>query len=246
MIKNFKLTISYDGTRYLGWQKQKKENDKTIQGKIENIISKMAEAKIEIFGSGRTDAGVHANSQVANFTLDTKMSANEIKTYINKFLPEDIVITEVKEVDERFHSRYNVKNKTYLYRIYTQEEHPIFQRKYVYHVPKKLDLEKMNEAAVLLIGKHDFKGFSSRNIKKSTVREIYSIQFEKTKEEILIYIKANGFLYNMVRIIVGTLIEIGLNERNVLDIHRILEKKDRSLSGITAPAQGLTLFDVEY
>ncbi|PKM93259.1 MAG: tRNA pseudouridine(38-40) synthase TruA [Firmicutes bacterium HGW-Firmicutes-1] len=246
MDKNFRITISYDGTKYLGWQRQNTDNDKTIQGKLENILSKMAEEKIEIIGSGRTDAGVHARMQVANFHWETKESAKNVKSYLNKYLPEDIVITEVKEVSDRFHSRYNVKSKTYLYRIFTKSEHPIFERKYVYHLGGNYNLEKMKEAAALLIGEHDFKGFSSKNVKKSTIRNIYDIDIEQTDREILIYIKANGFLYNMVRIIVGTLIEIGLNEREVKSIYTIFEQKDRAAAGITVPAQGLILYDVEY
>lgn len=246
MDKNFKLTIMYDGTKYLGWQKQDVNQDKTIQGKLENIISKMADEKIEIIGSGRTDAGVHAKAQVANFRWNTKESDKYVKEYINKYLPEDIVVTEVMEVSERFHSRYNVKNKTYVYRIHTTPEHPIFERKYVYHLPGNYQTEKMKEAGNLLVGAHDFKGFFSKSPKKSTVREIFELKVEEIGPEITISIKANGFLYNMVRIIVGTLIEIGLCDREVKDVKAILEQRDRVLAGFTAPSQGLILENVEY
>lgn len=245
-MKNFMLTIAYDGTKYLGWQRQEADKDKTIQGKLENILSTMVGEKVEIIGSGRTDAGVHAQAQVANFYWNTKESEEYVKDYINQYLPRDIVIKEVKEVDERFHSRYNAKSKTYLYRIYTTEAHPIFERKYVYHFPGNYNLKKMSEAGHYLLGAHDFKGLSSKNTKKSTVREIYNLNIEQVGPELRITIKGNGFLYNMVRIIAGTLIEIGLGQREVEDMDLILEKKDRAYAGFTAPAQGLVLIEVEY
>jgi len=246
MNKNFKLTIAYDGTRYLGWQRQDAHKDKTIQGKLETIISKMAGQEIEIIGSGRTDAGVHASAQVANFHWQTKETERYVKDYINKYLPEDIAVTEAKEVSERFHSRYNVKDKTYLYRINIANTHPIFERKYVYHKPGSYQIDKMRDAARFLLGTHDFKGFSSKNTKKETVREIYDLKIDCLDTEIDIYIKANGFLYNMVRIIVGTLIEIGLGEREVKDVQTVLAKKDRAFAGFTAPPQGLILKEVNY
>lgn len=246
MDKNFRLTIAYDGYKYLGWQKQNVNNDKTIQGKIENILSKMTEQETELIGSGRTDAGVHSIAQTANFHWNTKQTANYVKNYINKYLPDDISVTDVKEVSERFHSRYNVKSKTYLYRIYTGHVHPVFERKYVYYLPTKLDFDKMVEASKLLIGEHDFLGFSSKNVKKSTVRTIHEINMVKEDNEIKIYIKADGFLYNMVRIIVGTLIEVGTKEKELVDVKAILNHKDRAGAGITVPAQGLILYEVEY
>lgn len=246
MDKNFRLTIAYDGTRYYGWQRQNKDQDKTVQGKLENILSKMAGEKIEVIGSGRTDAGVHARAQVANFHWNTKETAKYVKTYVNKYLPEDIVITEVKEESERFHSRFNVKSKTYLYRIHTSAEHSVFERKYVYHLEGHYQIDKMKAAAEQLIGVHDFKGFSSKSVKKSTIREIYQIRIENLEKELNIYIKANGFLYNMVRIIIGTLIEIGLGEREIETIQDILNQKERVLAGVTAPPQGLILYEVEY
>ncbi len=246
MDKNFRLTITYDGTKYLGWQKQSVDNDKTIQGKIENILKKMTEQEIELIGSGRTDAGVHALKQTANFHWDTKQTGNQVKQYINKYLPDDIAVTDVKEVAERFHSRYNVKSKTYLYRLHIGHVHPVFDRKYVYYLPTQLDVDQMIEASKLLIGEHDFKGFSSKAIKKSTVRTIQDFNIIKEGDEIKIYIKADGFLYNMVRIIVGTLIEVGLKEKTVWDVKSVLEHKDRIGAGVTAPAQGLILYDVEY
>lgn len=246
MDKNFMLTIAYDGTKYLGWQRQKINEEKTIQGKIENVLKKMTERDIEIIGSGRTDAGVHAYRQVANFHWNTDESADYVLNYLNNYLPQDIAVIDVKEVSERFHSRYNVKNKTYLYRIYTHHIPPIFERKYVYYVSKHLDINKMKTAAEILQGEHDFKGFSTKSIKKSTVRNIFEININVEEKEVDIFITANGFLYNMVRIIVGTLIEIGLGEKELEDVKLALGEKERSIAGITAPPNGLFLYNVEY
>lgn len=246
MKKNFKLIITYDGTKYLGWQKQNTDLDKTIQGKLENIIKKMTGETLDLIGSGRTDAGVHARMQVANFYWDTNESAKYVKKYINQYLPEDVAVTEVQEVPERFHSRYNAKSKTYLYRIHLKDYMPVFDRKYVYHLEETLNLKRMIEASQELVGEHDFKGFASKNNKKTTVRSIYAVQVEQVEDEIKIWITANGFLYNMVRIIVGTLLEVGRNEREVSSIKEILKIKDRAMAGETAPAQGLILYEVAY
>lgn len=246
MNKNFMLTISYDGTKYLGWQRQKINNEKTIQGKIENVLKKMTQNNIQIIGSGRTDTGVHAYKQVANFHWDTDEDAKYVLNYLNKYLPEDIAVTDVREVSDRFHSRYNVKNKTYLYRIYTHNVPPVFERKYVYYLPEILDLNKMKKAAECLQGEHDFKGFSTKSTKKSTVRNINEIKINVMEKEIDIFITANGFLYNMVRIIVGTLIEIGLGEKEPEVVKLALNEKERSIAGMTVPGKGLILYSVEY
>ena len=243
--RNIKMLISYDGTKYRGWQRQKNSNE-TIQGKIENVLLRMTNEKIEIIGSGRTDAGVHAFSQIANFYTYDNKDLKEIKKYLNEYLPQDIAVSSVQEVRERFHSRYNVDTKTYRYSIWIKEESNVFERNYSYWVNEELDIEKMKEASKLFIGEKDFQGFASRKIKKSTVRDIKDIKFDLKDGMLRIYITADGFLYNMVRIIVGTLLEIGLGNRRIHSIKEVIETKDRSKAGGKAPAQGLVLYDVTY
>ena len=244
-MTNYKITVSYDGTRYNGWQRQGNTNN-TIQEKLENVISLMCNKKIEVFSSGRTDAGVHALNQTVNFKCETDMSLCEIKDYLNHYLPEDILIKDIEIADERFHSRLNAKNKTYEYRI-AYEKPDVFIRKYVYYTGVKPDLEIMREAASKLIGKHDFIGFSSLGkSKKSTVRTINSIDIYDNCGVISVVINGNGFLYNMVRIISGTLYEIGIGKLDIQIIDRVFEEKKRQLSGITLPAKGLRLVDVKF
>lgn len=246
IMKNYKMTIEYDGSRYQGWQRLK-DTDKSIQGKIEEVLSKMCSHRVEIHGSGRTDAGVHAIGQVASFKIETKMSCEDIKNYLNEYLPEDIAVVDLWEADERFHARLTKCRKTYLYRINNSNISDVFERKYVYKVPEKLDVEKMKKAASYLIGEHDFLGFSSlKKVKKSTVRTIYDIRIEQKDAEVRIFVTGDGFLYNMVRIIAGTLIEVGKGEREAEDVLRVLESKKREEAGFTAPAQGLTLYEVRY
>ncbi len=249
-MKNYKMTIEYDGSRYQGWQRLK-DTDKSIQGKIEEVLSKMCSHRVEIHGSGRTDAGVHAIGQVASFKIETKMSCEDIRNYLNEYLPEDIAVVDLCEADERFHARLTKCRKTYLYRINNSNISDVFERKYVYNIPEKLDTEKMKKAASYLIGEHDFVGFSSlKKVKKSTVRTIYECRVQssecRTQNEVDIYITGDGFLYNMVRIIAGTLIEVGKGEREAEDVLRVLENKNREEAGFTAPAQGLTLYEVRY
>lgn len=244
-MKNYKITIQYDGTRYNGWQKQGNTKN-TIQQKFEDILEKMCGKKVEIFASGRTDAGVHAQSQTANFKCETHMSPGEIMDYINKYLPEDIVVTSIKNVDERFHSRLNAVSKTYEYAIATTKP-DVFIRKYVFVTDKIPNIEKMRKGAELLLGKHDFKGFSSvGRTKKSTVRIINSIAITENDGIIKIRINGNGFLYNMVRIISGTLLEIGTGDLDLQCIEGIFQYKDREIAGKTLPACGLKLLEVFY
>lgn len=244
-MKNYFMNISYDGTRYQGWQRLG-DGEASIQGKIEDVLGRMCGHRVEIHGSGRTDAGVHAVGQTASFKIETDKTEKEIIDYINEYLPEDIAITDLYEVDERFHARLNAKEKTYLYRINNTNISNVFERKYMYRVKEKLDTDKMRKASEKLLGKHDFKGFSAvKKTKKSTVRTIYKISITDG-EEIRIYITGDGFLYNMVRIIIGTLIEIGLGKRTAESIDDIFETKVRSSAGFTAPAQGLTLYNVKY
>lgn len=244
-MRNFKITVQYDGTKYNGWQRQGNTKN-TIQERFENLLSKMCGKDVEIFASGRTDAGVHADEQTANFKCDTTMNEAEIKEYINKYLPEDIRVITLEEVDLRFHSRLNAVSKTYEYTIAT-EKPDVFIRKYVFFAERTPDIEKMRKAAELIVGKHDFKGFSSvRRGKKSTLRTVNFIEIEEGNGLIKIRINGNGFLYNMVRIISGTLYNIGTGELDESVIEEIFEEKIRERAGATLPASGLKLVKVYY
>lgn len=243
---NYRIVIQYDGTRYRGWQGQN-STDLTIQGKIENVLGSFAGKPVEVTGSGRTDAGVHAHGQVANFHLEKEADSKVLLNYFNRYLPEDIAVLSAEKVDGRFHSRYHATAKTYLYRIHTGSIPDVFERKYVYGYPVPLDTGRMRRAAELLAGTHDFRSFcGNRKIKKSTVRTIYEIRVDELEHEVRIYFTGDGFLQNMVRILTGTLIEIGDGRREPEDITNILEKKDRTAAGYTVPACGLTLLSVEY
>lgn len=245
-MKNIKMTIKYDGSRYKGFQRLQ-DNDMTIQGKIESVLSKMTDENIEIIGSGRTDMGVHAYGQVANFKTNSDMSIKKMEAYLYEYLPEDIVVTQLEEVEERFHSRYNAKSKVYLYKIYNNKVHDPFLRKYTTHVSKRLDLDLMKEASQFLIGEHDFTSFaSSKSKKKSNIRTIESISIQENNNVIEIYVEGDGFLYNMVRIIVGALLEVGLRKKSPQDIKDMLDAKDRTKASDTAPAKGLYLYKVKY
>lgn len=245
-MKNYKLIIQYEGTRYKGWQRQE-TTENTIQGKLEQIFSKMEGRKVEVTGSGRTDAGVHALGQVANVQLETAMSQEEIMDYVNQYLPEDIALISVTEVSERFHSRLNAKRKTYLYRVRNTKVRDVFSRRYVHVFPEKLDLQAMQRAAGYLEGTHDFKAFcTKKKMKKSTVRRIDCIDITKKDEEIRFLYEGNGFLYHMVRIMTGTLLEIGAGKREPEDILKIFESGKRENAGELVPGCGLTLISVEY
>lgn len=248
MNRNFMIVIQYEGTRYQGWQRQGgslKAN--TIQDKIEQILTKMEGKKIEINGSGRTDAGVHALGQTANFHIDTERSKEEILEYLNRYLPEDIGVISIKEMSERFHCRLHAKSKTYCYRVWNRNIPHIFERRYMYEVQTPLDVERMRTAAELLVGTHDFLAFSSAKAKgKSTVRTIYDIRIEEKDGEVRFTFHGNGFLYHMVRILVGTLLEIGTGEREPECIPAIFESRSREQAGALVPAQGLTLVEVDY
>ena len=245
-MRNIKILIAYDGTRYNGWQRQD-NTENTIQGKIEQLLSRMTGEEIEIHGSGRTDGGVHAKGQIANFHTNTTMTTEEILQYMNEYLPMDIAVLDVRDASERFHSRLNVKRKTYCYHIWNSEVPNVFERKYSYQITEKLDIYAMREAASYLLGTHDFKSFCARKkMKKSTVRMIESIDFRKEGDMLFITYKGNGFLYNMVRILTGTLIEVGRGERKPEEMKMILESLNRDKAGFTAPAQGLFLEKVDY
>jgi tRNA pseudouridine38-40 synthase len=242
---NYRMLIQYDGTRYAGWQRQATTKD-TIQGKIEDVLSRMIGEKVEINGAGRTDAGVHAKGQVANVHLPGARPGREIRDYLNQYLPEDICVLEVDQVSERFHSRLNAGAKTYCYRISTNSVKNVFERKYIYDLNEELDVERMRAAASLLLGEHDFQSFCARKMKKSTVRDLYEIRFKELPGELQITYRGSGFLYNMVRILTGTLIEVGRHERTPESVLQVLHAKERARAGYTAPAKGLCLIRVEY
>ena len=244
-MKNYKIVVQYDGSKYNGWQRQGNTGN-TIQERFENVLYEMCGCKTEIFASGRTDAGVHAKAQVANFKCDTVMSADDITDYLNKYLPQDIRVISTEEANERFHSRLNAVSKTYEYSIATRKP-DVFIRKYVYFAGKTPDIEMMKKAASEVCGTHDFKGFSSvGRSKKSTVRTVNSIDITEEDGIITITINGNGFLYNMVRIILGTLFEIGTGDKDISVIQKVFETKTRQYAGTTLPACGLTLSKVLY
>lgn len=246
MNKNYKLTIQYDGTRYKGWQSQK-STDITIQGKLNAVFSQMEGKEVELQGSGRTDAGVHAVGQVASVHLAVDMTIPQMLAYVNHYLPEDIGVVGMEEVPERFHARLSAKQKTYMYRIFNSNMPNVFERKWMYTIEEPLDLAAMKRAAACLEGTHDFAAFcTNHSKKKSTVRTIYKIDILQKGQEVDVCITGNGFLHNMVRIIVGTLVEVGMKKRKPEEIGEILSNKKRENAGITMPAKGLTLQSVEY
>lgn len=244
-MRNIRLDICYDGTRYRGWQRLPGKDD-TIQAKIENVLSRVLEEPIEISGSGRTDAGVHAQGQVANFHCQSGMPCGEILEKLRQYLPEDIGILRCKEVSERFHARLNATEKTYRYRIWNSDVPCVFERRYVTVVPEKLDVAAMERAAALLEGEHDFSAFCGNpKFKKSTVRCIRSVQICKDGQQLQIFFTGDGFIHNQVRIMVGTLIEVGKGQRSAESIPALFGGK-RSEAGFLAPAQGLCLMEVFY
>ncbi len=243
---NYKLTIQYDGSRYKGWQRLGgKEN--TIQDRIEKVLEQLLGNTVEITGCSRTDAGVHALAQIANFKTERALEAGRIKEYLNHYLPQDISITDVMAVSENFHSRYLAKDKTYLYRIWNREYSNPFLRKYSMHVQEKLNLVSMEKAAPYFVGKHDFTAFSNaKSKKKSMVREIYEITFIERDGLLEIRLRGDAFLYNMARWIVGTLIDIGLGRLKEDSVPAILAEKDRGRTGNLAEACGLYLEKISY
>lgn len=236
----------YDGTRYKGWEHQP-GTDMTIQGKLESVLSRLAGKETEVTGAGRTDAGVHARAMVANARLETELSEEEIKDYMNSYLPEDICVREVTTASDRFHSRYNAIGKTYRYTCYTGREKPVFDRKYVYALEGEPDIERMQKAAAYLEGEHDFAGFCSNpKMKKSTVRKLDRIDITTKGQYLYLTFHGTGFLQHMVRIITGTLLEVGYHTREPESMMEILSERKRALAGATAPARGLCLIKVDY
>ncbi len=245
-MRNIKLTIEYDGKNFPGWQSQ--PGKVSIQSEIENAINKITGEEIQLIGSGRTDAGVHALGQVANFHTNTNIPINQIPYAINSKLSKSIVVKKAEEVDERFHSRYNCKQKTYRYIINNAEFPSAINRYREFHMPYKLDIEKMKKAIKFFEGEHDFAGFKSSggSEKKSTVRNLTNCELLVDGDRIIIELTGNGFLYNMVRIISGTIVDIGLGKILVENIEEIILSKDRTKAGKTLPPHGLYLVKVEY
>ncbi len=247
-MRNIKMSIMYDGAGFGGWQRLGNQGSApSVQGSLEEELSKILGEPIKVIGSGRTDAGVHAYGQVANFHTKHNMPVTEIKRRLNEALYDKLAVTQVEEVPSKFHSRYDAVSKTYEFLIDTREKANVFTRQYSVSVPEKLDLYKMKQAAEYLIGEHDFAGFSTDKRKdKNTVRKIYEIEIFFTGSMLHIIMNGNGFLYNMVRIIVGTLIEVGIGKRQPESILDIIETKDRQLAGPTMSSQGLFLKQVFY
>lgn len=245
-MRNIKLVIEYDGKDFNGWQKQ--PNKLNIQGTIEQAIKKITGEEVELNASGRTDAGVHALGQVANFKTNSNIPIEKIAIAINTHLKQSIRIMSAEEVEEKFHSRLNCKKKTYRYIINNSEFASAIYRNLETHIPLKLDIEKMREAIKYFEGEHDFKSFrASGTSSKSSVRIIYKAQIiQKDNNRIWLELTGNGFLYNMVRIISGTLVDVGLGKIKPSDIPEIINSKDRIKAGKTLPPQGLYLVNVEY
>ena len=244
-MRNLRLDICYDGTRYRGWQRLP-GTENTIQGKLEQTLSRILEEEIEISGSGRTDAGAHAVGQVANFHCESRMSPDDILTQLRRYLPEDIGIYSCREASERFHARLNAKTKTYRYRIWNSTQPCVFQRRFVTILPERLDISAMELAAACFLGEHDFSAFcAAKSKKKSTVRRIDAISITREGEELRIDVTGNGFLYNMVRILVGTLVEVGQHQRTADSVSGLFGGR-RSEAGALMPAQGLCLMEVMY
>ncbi len=244
-MHNYRLDICYDGSRYRGWQRLPGRED-TIQGKLETALSRILGEPVEVSGSGRTDAGVHAWGQVANFHCESPMPAQEILAQLRQYLPEDIGILGCKEVSPRFHARLNAREKTYRYRIWNSQMPCVFDRKYVAVMPEALDVEAMKQGAAHFLGEHDFAAFcTNAKMKKSTVRFIRSLEISRQGEEIRLTVTGNGFLQNMVRILVGTLVETGRGEREPDSIPALFTGK-RAEAGFLAPAHGLCLMEVFY
>ena len=244
-MRNIRLTIEYDGSRYQGWSRLgKNESTNTISNKILDVIKKMSGEDVELFCGTRTEVGVHAYGQVANFKTSSRMELTEMQRYLNRYLPMDIAITDIEEVPERFHAQLNAKRKVYVYRMITGAVPSVFDRKYAYHCFRHPDKELMDEAADLLIGKHDFRNFTSAGKSKSTVKEIYNIEIYADPEEMQITIEASDFLHNMQRLLIGTLIDIGLEKRPVSDIRAIFRGEESA--SLPCDPKGMYLQEIQY
>lgn len=244
-MRNIKLTIEYDGSRYKGWQQAgKTSNTGTISEKITDVLQLMTAETIELFCSARTETGVHAIAQVASFKTNSTLSAAEMKDYLNHYLPQDIVILSVEEMPERFHAGLNAKTQTYLYRIQTGTTCDVFRRRYAFFQSEELDLDAMQNAIPALLGKHDFASFSSGKKKKGTEKEIFSIDINRCEDEITFLITGNNFLHQMPRTIIATLLAIGHHQRPIDCIEAILDKKE--IASDPVPPHGLYLKEITF
>ena len=244
-MRNIKLIIEYDGSKFGGWQKQTTKLN--IQGEIEQAIKEITGEEIELTASGRTDAGVHSLGQVANFKTNSEIEIDKIPYAINSKLKKSIVIKSAEEVEENFHARYNCKGKKYKYIINNSEQGTAIYRGLECHIPQKLDIEKMQKAIKYFEGEHDFKGFrASGTSSKSSVRTIYKAEVKQEGEKITIELTGNGFMYNMVRIISGTIVDVGLGKVMPEEIPQLIASKDREKAGKTLPPYGLYLVEVYY
>lgn len=246
-MKTYKLTLAYDGSRYYGWQRLPKDQA-SIQGKIEDVLTQLDGSKVEVHGSGRTDAGVHARGQVASFSLKKEPDCETVLSYLRQYLPEDIGALSVEYADDRFHARLNAKRKTYCYFLWTDPMPCVFERKYTYVLRDQLDIGEMKKAAKLLCGTHDYSAFCSNpNKKKSNVRTVERIDIERTRRGYCLTFTGDGFLYHMIRIMTGTLLEIGRGVRKAESVEDLFSPDaKREQAGFTVPAKGLCLMEVEY
>jgi tRNA pseudouridine38-40 synthase len=248
-MQNYKMMIAYDGRKYMGYNKFKDNVEKSIEGKLESILSKLYEKEVEVIGAVNTDAGVHAKGQIVNFIApDNRLSEQEIFDYFEKYLTDDIIILSVETVDERFHSRYLMKSVTYEYRLWKKDapNRPLFERRYVHLMNQTIDVAKSKKAAKYLIGEHDFLAFTTNRKTKNPIKKILSLDIRETSHEIIITMTANGFLLNMERVIVGTLIQVGLGQLPMNTIEKAFESKNTNDVGHKASADALCLISVEY
>ncbi len=257
MTKNYKMILSYDGSRYFGWEHQP-GTELTIQGKLEQVLTRMlygenysvkdyASFPVTVIGAGRTDAGVHARAMTANVLLDTEKNEEEIRSYMNQYLPEDISINELKLCADRFHSRFKASGKTYRYSCWYSEQKPVFERKYVSVLQRHPDIDSMRQAAQYILGEHDFKCFcGNSHMKKSCVRKIDVIDITENGPYIRFYFHGSGFLQNQIRIMTGTLLEVGFGKRRPESVQEAIASRDRRKAGVTMEAKGLCLMKVDY
>ncbi len=244
LVNNIKLVIEYDGTNYVGWQQQK--NGITIHGKLSKAIERVVNEEVTLQGSGRTDAGTHAVGQVANFKTKSNIPIYNLVQAINSYLPKDIVVRAAKRVPEKFHSRYSAKSKIYCYTILNSNIRDAIGRNYCLHYSTPLDIEKMQKASKVLVGRHDFSAFKSKSEVLSSVRTIMKLEIKKKGKFLMFTVEADGFLYKMVRSIVGTLLEVGKGKMTIAEFKKIVKSGARAKAGNTVAANGLCLLKVKY
>ncbi len=254
-MRNIRLTLAYDGTRYLGWQRQRtagqKDAERTVQGKLEALLGRVTGEAVNVIGAARTDAGVHALGQVANFHTPARLPLGELAAALDRFLPEDIAVLSLEEAGPRFHARYLARRKRYRYRIVNRPRPDVFRRKYALHVPELLDPAAMERAAAHLLGEHDFTSFASRlSSGKSPVRRLDAVRIRRGGGDetgsLDLDFEGDGFLHNMARILAGTLVEVGAGRLDPDALPAILEARQRARAGPMAPAHGLFLVEVGY